>query len=138
MPTTEQKKLGFWQVAVAGKDALDIPRGYASANKKGTYDRFTGFVSEFIRRCLRFGTDLNIPELEEDRKQISSAQELEGTWWKRAIKAGSAAQSPLLAMIFHALANIRRTVTRKALYLHLCLRTERSRKAMTSAAGFSG
>ena len=56
MPTTEQKKLGFWQVAVAGKDALDIPRGYASASKKGTYDRFTGFVSEFIDSFLNSGT----------------------------------------------------------------------------------
>ena len=94
MPTTEQKKLGFWQVAVAGKDALNIPQGYASASKKGTYDRFTGFVSEFIDRCLRFGTNLNIPELEEDRKQISSAKELEGNWWKRAIKAGKRSTEP--------------------------------------------
>jgi hypothetical protein len=94
MPTTEQKKLGFWQVAVAGKDALDIPRGYASASKKGTYDRFTGFVSEFIGRCLRFGANLNVPELEEDRKQISSAKELEGNWWKRAIKAGKRSTEP--------------------------------------------
>ena len=96
MQTTEQKKLGFWQVAVAGKDALDIPRGYASANKKGTYDRFTGFVSEFIGRCLRFGADLQIPELDEDRKHISSAKELEGNWWKRAIKAGKRSTEPSL------------------------------------------
>ena len=96
MPTTEQKKLGFWQVAVAGKDALDIPQGYESASKKGTYDRFTGFVSEFIGRCLRFGADLNIPELEEDRKHISSANELEGNWWKRAIKAGKRNTEPSL------------------------------------------
>ena len=94
MTTIEQKKLGFWQVAVAGKDALDIPQGYASASKKGTYDRFTGFVSEFIDRCLRFGADLNIPELEEDRKHISSAKELEGNWWKRAIKAGKRSTEP--------------------------------------------
>ena len=94
MPTTEQKKLGFWQVAVAGKDALNIPQGYGSASKKGTYDRFTGFVSEFIGRCLRFGADLNIPELDEDRKQISSAKELEGNWWKRAIKAGKRSTEP--------------------------------------------
>ena len=94
MSTIEQKKLGFWQVAVAGKDALDIPQGYVSASKKGTYDRFTGFVSEFIDRCLRFGADLNIPELEEDRKHISSAKELEGNWWKRAIKAGKRSTEP--------------------------------------------
>ena len=94
MTTIEQKKLGFWQVAVAGKDALDIPQGYESASKKGTYDRFTGFVSEFIDRCLRFGADLNIPELEEDRKHISSANELEGNWWKRAIKAGKRSTEP--------------------------------------------
>lgn len=94
MQTTEQKKLGFWQVAVAGKDALLIPKGYSSANKKGTYDRFTGFVSEFIDRCLRFGAGLNIPELEEDRKRISSARELEGNWWKRAIKAGKRSTEP--------------------------------------------
>ena len=94
MPTTEQKKLGFWQVAVAGKDALNIPQGYESASKKGTYDRFTGFVSEFIDRCLRFGANLNIPELEEDRKRISSAKELEGNWWKRAIKAGKRSTEP--------------------------------------------
>ena len=94
MPTTEQKKLGFWQVAVAGKDALNIPQGYASANKKGTYDRFTGFVSEFIDRCLRFGSNLNIPELDEDRKRISSAKELEGNWWKRTIKAGKRSTEP--------------------------------------------
>ena len=96
MPTTEQKKLGFWQVAVAGKDALNIPQGYESASKKGTYDRFTGFVSEFIDRCLRFGANLNIPELEEDRKHISSARELEGNWWKRAIKAGKRSTEPSL------------------------------------------
>ena len=96
MLTIEQKKLGFWQVAVAGKDALDIPQGYESASKKGTYDRFTGFVSEFIGRCLRFGADLNIPELEEDRKHISSAKELEGNWWKRAIKAGKRSTEPSL------------------------------------------
>lgn len=94
MPTTEQKKLGFWQVAVAGKDALNIPQDYASASKKGTYDRFTGFVSEFINRCLRYGANLNIPELEENRKHISSAQELEGNWWKRAIKAGKRSTEP--------------------------------------------
>ena len=94
MPTTEQKKLGFWQVAVAGKDALDIPQGYVSASKKGTYDRFTGFVSEFIKRCLRFGSDLKIPELDEGRLHISSAQELEGNWWKRAIKAGKSSTKP--------------------------------------------
>ena len=94
MPTTEQKKLGFWQVAVAGKDALNIPQGYASASKKGTYDRFTGFVSEFINRCLRYGVNLNIPELEENRKHISSANELEGNWWKRAIKAGKRSTEP--------------------------------------------
>ena len=97
MPTTGQKKLGFWQVAVAGKDALNIPQGYASASKKGTYDRFTGFVSEFIGRCLRFGVNLNIPELDEDRKHISSASELEGNWWKRAIKAGKRSTEPSLA-----------------------------------------
>ena len=94
MPTTEQKKLGFWQVAVAGKDALNIPQGYESARKKGTYDRFTGFVSEFINRCLRYGVNLNIPELEESRKDISSANELEGNWWKRAIKAGKRSTEP--------------------------------------------
>ena len=94
MPTTEQKKLGFWQVAVAGKDALNIPQGYASASKKGTYDRFTGFVREFINRCLRYGVNLNIPELEENRKHISSANELEGNWWKRAIKAGKRSTEP--------------------------------------------
>lgn len=94
MPTTGQKKLGFWQVAVAGKDALNIPQGYASASKKGTYDRFTGFVSEFINRCLRYGVNLNIPELDEDRKHISSANELEGNWWKRAIKAGKRSTEP--------------------------------------------
>ena len=96
MPTTGQKKLGFWQVAVAGKDALNIPQGYASASKKGTYDRFTGFVSEFIDRCLRYGVDLKIPELDEDRKHISSAKELEGNWWKRAIKAGKRSTEPSL------------------------------------------
>ncbi len=94
MPTTEQKKLGFWQVAVAGKDALDIPRGYASASKKGTYDRFTGFVSEFIYRCLHYGADLRIPELEENRGEILSMKELEGNWWKRAIKAGKRGTEP--------------------------------------------
>ena len=94
MPTTEQKKLGFWQVAVAGKDALLIPKDYNSANKKGTYDRFTGFVSEFINRCLRYGVNLNIPELEENRKHISSANELKGNWWKRAIKAGKRSTEP--------------------------------------------
>ena len=94
MPTTEQKKLGFWQVAVAGKDALNIPRGYTSASKKGTYDRFTGFVNEFINRCLRYGVNLNIPELDENRKHISSAQALEGNWWKRAIKAGKRSTEP--------------------------------------------
>ena len=94
MQTKEQKKLGFWQIAVAGKDALLIPKDYSSANKKGTYDRFTGFVSEFINRCLRYGADLNIPELDEDRKHISSAKELEGNWWKRAIKAGKRSTEP--------------------------------------------
>ena len=94
MQTKEQKKLGFWQIAVAGKDALLIPKGYSSANKKGTYDRFTGFVSEFINRCLRYGMNLNIPELDEDRKHISSAKELEGNWWKRAIKAGKRSTEP--------------------------------------------
>ena len=94
MPTTEQKKLGFWQVAVAGKDALNIPQGYESASKKGTYDRFTGFVSDFIDRSLRYGVNLNIPELEEGRKHISSAKELEGNWWKRAIKAGKRSTEP--------------------------------------------
>ena len=94
MQTKEQKKLGFWQIAVAGKDALLIPKGYSSANKKGTYDRFTGFVSEFINRCLRYGVNLNIPELDEDRKHISSANELEGNWWKRAIKAGKRSTEP--------------------------------------------
>lgn len=94
MQTKEQKKLGFWQIAVAGKDALLIPKGYSSANKKGTYDRFTGFVSEFINRCLRYGVNLNIPELDEDRKHISSAKELEGNWWKRAIKAGKRSTEP--------------------------------------------
>jgi hypothetical protein len=46
---------------------------------------------------LRFGADLKIPELDEDRKHISSAKELEGNWWKRAIKAGKRSTEPSLA-----------------------------------------
>ena len=50
--TTQQRdrlqRPEFWQNAVANMETFEIPEGYEAANKTDKYERFTGFLKEWL------------------------------------------------------------------------------------------
>ena len=79
--TTQQRdrleRTEFWQNAVANMETFEIPEGYEAANKTDKYERFTGFLKEWLINLIVTPENFNEtfdddhPDKEEFMQKIS-------------------------------------------------------------------
>ena len=101
--TTQQRdrlqRTEFWQNAVANMETFEIPEGYEAANKTDKYERFTGFLKEWLINLIATPEEYNEtfdddhPDKEEfvqtiyGKYNIRKSQKNE--LWKEFIEVGS-------------------------------------------------
>ena len=91
----------FWQNAVANMGTFEIPEGYEAAGKKDKYERFTGFLKEWLINLIiipkQFNEtkDDNHPDKEKFMKTIylfcnhDIQKSQKNAFWKELIEVGS-------------------------------------------------
>jgi hypothetical protein len=101
--TTQQRdrlqRTEFWQNAVANMETFEIPEGYEAANKKDKYERFTGFLKEWLINLIV--TPENYSETYDDDHPDKEAfvktiygkynihKSQKNAFWEELIKVGS-------------------------------------------------
>ena len=91
----------FWQNAVANMETFEIPEGYEAANKTDKYERFTGFLKEWIISLIIIPKnynetkDDNHPDKEKFMQTISLfcnhkiQKSQKNAFWEELIEVGS-------------------------------------------------
>ena len=103
--TTQQRdrlqRTEFWQNAVANMDTFEIPEGYEAANKTDKYERFTGFLKEWLINLIIIPKnynetfDDNHPDKEKCMQKIylycnhNIQKSQKNAFWEELIEVGS-------------------------------------------------
>ena len=82
--TKEQKVLYWWEYNVDAMGFFEMPEDYKANTELNKYDRFTGFMKEFVTRIIKGNAEFTIfNDLDIDRDAFSN------DWWNTAIKVAN-------------------------------------------------